>query len=76
MMKIYCIVCNKYRKFKKPKISQILRKTFGLFIICSKCGHEYKKIFKEEESSEILKSQEFRLKSIDEVRNCFIEKIN
>ena len=55
MMKIYCNVCNKYRKFKNPKILYIFEKTFVLYIFYSKCGHEYTKIFKEEESIEILK---------------------
>ena len=27
MMKIYCNVCDKYRKFKNPKISYIFKKT-------------------------------------------------
>ena len=36
--------------FKKTKISYILKKTLSLFIVHSKCGHEYEKIFKEEES--------------------------
>ena len=48
MMKIYCNVCKKYRKSKNPKIS-------CLSIAFRKCGHEYKKIFKEEESLETLK---------------------
>ena len=48
MMKIYCNVCNKYRKSKNPKIS-------CLSIVFRKCGHEYKKIFKEE-SLKTLKS--------------------
>ena len=52
-MKIYCNVCNKYRKFKSPKI-YVFKKTLDLFIVYIKCGHEYKKIF-EEESIEILK---------------------
>ena len=52
MMKIYCNVCNKYRI---PKISYILKKTWILFIVCNKCDHEYKNMFKEEESTEILK---------------------
>ena len=43
---MYCNVSNKYRKFKKSK---------SLSIAYSKCGHEYEKIFKEEESIEILK---------------------
>ena len=41
MTKNYYIVCNKYRKFKNPDKS----KTLYLSIACSKCGHEYKKIF-------------------------------
>ena len=44
-----------YRKFDKPKISYILRKTLALSFTCSKCKNEDKKIFKEEESIEILK---------------------
>ena len=27
---------------KKTKISCIFKKSFDLFIVCSKCGHEYK----------------------------------
>ena len=46
---------QKYRKFKKPKISYLLEKTLVLSIICSKCKNEDEKIFKEEESIEILK---------------------
>ena len=48
---MYCNVCNKHRKFLEAKISYII----SLSIVCSKCGHEYEKIFKEEESIEILK---------------------
>ena len=55
MGKIYCVACNKYKRFKKPKISYILKKTFVLFIICSKCGNKDEKIFKEVESIKILK---------------------
>ena len=40
---------------KKTKISYISKKTLSLSIVYSKCGHEYKTIFKEEESIEILK---------------------
>ena len=49
---MYCNECNKYRKYKKSKI-YIFKKTLSLSIV-HKCGHEYKKIFKEE-SIEILK---------------------
>ena len=56
---MYCNTCNKYRKFKKTKISYIFKKNFQCdpiySIAYSRCGHEYEKIFKEEESIEILK---------------------
>ena len=55
MKKLYCIICGKYIKFEKPKISYLLEKTLLLSIICSKCKNEDKKLFKEEESIEILK---------------------
>ena len=56
-MKIYCNVCNRYRRFNNPKISYVFRKknTLSLSIGYSKCGHEYEKMFKKEESIEILK---------------------
>ena len=49
------MICSKYRKFEKPKISYLLEKTLVLSIIWSKCKIEDEKIFKEEESIEILK---------------------
>ena len=52
---MHCNVCNKYRKFKKTKISNIFRKILSLSIVYSKCGHKQKKIFKGEESIEISK---------------------
>ena len=55
MEELYCVICGKYRKFEKPKISYLLEKTLVLSIICSKCKNEDEKIFKEEESIEILK---------------------
>ena len=48
MKKIYCIKCNKYIKFKNPKISYIFD------IICDKCGSNDEKLFKEEKSIQIL----------------------
>ena len=45
MLKIYCIVCDKCRKFKKPKI--YIFKNACLSIVCSICGNEYKKCLKE-----------------------------
>ena len=55
MKKLYCVNCSKYRNFQKPKISYLLEKTQLFSIICSKCKNEDEKIFKEEESIEILK---------------------
>ena len=54
MKKWYCVICGKYKKFEKSKISYILEKTV-FSIICSKCKNENEKIFKEEESIEVLK---------------------
>ena len=82
MKKLHYVIFSKYRKFEKPKISQLLEKALFLSIICSKCKNEDEKIFKEEESIEILRkknkimNQEFRLKKIDEIRNYLIEEIN
>ena len=40
MTKLYCVICGKYRKFEKPKISYFL---IVLSIICSKCKNEAEK---------------------------------
>ena len=40
---------------KTLKYQIFFKNTLGLSIVSSKCGHEYKKIFKEGESIEILK---------------------
>ena len=40
MKKLYCVICGKHRKFEKPS---------------SECENEDEKMFKEEESIEILK---------------------
>ena len=52
MKKLYY---GKNRKFEKLKISYIFEKTLVLSITCSKCKIEDEKVFKEEESIEILK---------------------
>ena len=54
MKNLYCIICGKYRKFEKSKISYLLEKILVLSIICSKCKNGDEKILKEEESIEIL----------------------
>ena len=56
MKKLYCVICGKYRKFEKNKISCLLEKTLVLSIICSKCKNEGEKLFKEEESLNIKNS--------------------
>ena len=55
MKKIYCVICGKSRQSNRPKISYIFKKTVALSIICSKCENEDEKLFKEENSIEILK---------------------
>ena len=55
MKKLCCIICGKCRKFEKPKVLYLLEKILVLTIICSKCKNKDEKIFKEEESIEILK---------------------
>ena len=49
MKKIYSIKCNKYRKFRRPKIYYIINKALVFSMICDKCGSIYEKIFKEKE---------------------------
>ena len=52
---MYFNVSNKYRKLKKKTEIYIFKKPLTLSIVYSKCGHAYEKIFKKEESIEILK---------------------
>ena len=55
MKKIKRIISSKYRKFKISEISYIFKKTLVISVVWSKCKNEVEKIFKEEESIEILK---------------------
>ena len=55
MKKLYCVKCNKYRKLKNPRISYIFDETLSLSTICDKCSSNDEKIFKEQESIEILR---------------------
>ena len=55
MKKLSCVICGKYRKFEKTKISYLLEKTLVLSIICNKCKNKDEKLFREEEPIEILK---------------------
>ena len=54
MKKICCIKCNKYRKFKNPKLSFVFYKTSVFSLISDKCGNKHDKILKKEQSIEIL----------------------
>ena len=56
MKKLCCIICGKYKKFEKPKISYLSEQILVLSIICSKCNNNDEQLFKVEESMEILKS--------------------
>ena len=46
MKKLYCVICGKYRKFEKLKISYHI-KTLILSIIFSKCKNEDDKLSEE-----------------------------
>ena len=43
MKKSYFVICGKYRKLEKLKISYLLEEKFVLSIICSKCKNEDEK---------------------------------
>ena len=53
MKELCCVICGKYRKCEKPKISHFLEKAFRS-TICSKCKNEDEELLKEE-SIETLK---------------------
>ena len=57
MKKLYFVICRRYRKFEKPRISCIFEKALVLSIIsiCSICKNEKEKVFSKEESIEISK---------------------
>ena len=46
MKKLYCVICNKYRKVERRKISYLLEKTLVFSIVCSKCKNEHEKYLK------------------------------
>ena len=56
MKKVHCTKCKQYKEFKKLIASYICDKMLLLSSIFNKCGSEDKKILKEEESIEILKT--------------------
>ena len=48
---MFAINVKNLKSLKYPR----LKKTLDIYFVYGKCGHEYKKIFKEEESIDILK---------------------
>ena len=46
MRKLYCIICGKYRKVEKRKLSNFLGKTLVLSIICRQCKNDDQKLLK------------------------------
>ena len=44
MKKLFCFICDKYRKLEKPKIFCLLVKTFVFPIIYNKCKNEEEEI--------------------------------
>ena len=55
MKKIHCVQCKKYRKHKNLEI-YCFCKTLVVSVICGKCGSKHKRIYREEESIEILRT--------------------
>ena len=55
MKNIYCIIVVSIENSKTIKYHTFLKKTLVIYIICNKCGNEDEKIFKEEESIDLLK---------------------
>ena len=55
MKQLYCVICGKYKKFEKLKMSYLLEKTLALSVTFSKCKNEEEKLFKQEELIDILK---------------------
>ena len=46
MKKIYCVICGKYRKCKKTKISYTFEKTLAFFLLAVGMRTKMKKYFK------------------------------
>ena len=75
MSKLYCVICGKYRKFEKSKVSYLLEKTLVLSIICSMDKNEDDQLFKEEESITILKVLGL-IENINHIKNMAAEDIS
>ena len=53
MKKLYCVICSKYRKFEKPKISYLLEEALVLSFICSKCKNEDWKVYLKKKKNQL-----------------------
>ena len=49
MKKLYCVICCKYRKFEKLKISYILEKTLALSLFAVSVKMKMKKYLKKKD---------------------------
>ena len=67
---MYYNVCSKYRKLKRTEILYIFKRTLSLYVVCSKYGHEYEKIFKVEELIVIFKILDL-LNNIEEYQKIY-----
>ena len=90
MSKLCCVICGKNKKFENRKILYLLEKTLVLSIICNKCKNKDEKLFKEEESIEMLKilglienifllwniNQNIHWKKMNKTKNYLIEEVN
>ena len=56
MKKLHCVICNKYRKFEKLKISYLLGKHQFFLLFALSVKMKMKKKIKDEESNEMLKN--------------------
>ena len=50
-----CVICGRYRRFQKPKVSYLLEKVISLSITCRKYKNKGEKLFREQEPIEIIK---------------------
>ena len=55
---------------QKLKCQIFFKKTLNLSIVCCKCDHEYKKIWQEEDSTEILRVLDL-ITNIEEYQNLY-----
>ena len=64
MKKLYCVICGKYGKIEKPRISYIFEKALVLSIICSNCKNEDEKNIERRRTNWHIKNSWFNWKYI------------